>query len=83
MLKEMQKRQVTYFTYQQNKFMRTTNVEGGMKEENGESIRQNELRAAFLCPCFYDCFKTQGDDAQPDNLNRSVANTRDASIVEE
>ena len=40
MLKQMQKRQQTYFTYQQNKFMRTTNIEGGMKDAgSGESIR--------------------------------------------
>ena len=32
MLKEMQERQMVYFTIQQNKFMKTTNQEGGILE---------------------------------------------------
>ena len=85
MLKQMQKRQQTYFTYQQNKFMRTTNIEGGMKDaESGESIRQTELRASHLCPCFIDCFKQQDDMQRDESHNRStLGSVRDQSISEQ
>jgi len=58
--------------------MRTTNVEGGMKDDNGESIRQTELRASYLCPCFLNCFKSE-EEAQPESHNRSTISTRDIS----
>jgi hypothetical protein len=77
MLKEMQKRQQTYFSTQQNKFMRTTNIEGGMKDaDTGVSIRQTELRASNLCDCF-PCFRPK-DDTQSE-MNRSTFNS---SVIE-
>jgi hypothetical protein len=65
--------------------MRTTNIEGGMKDaESGESIRQTELRASHLCPCFIDCFKQQDDMQRDESHNRStLGSVRDQSISEQ
>lgn len=41
MMKAMNKRQINYFSTQQNKFMKTTNSEGGMRESvQAQSILQ-------------------------------------------
>jgi hypothetical protein len=47
---------MAYFTIQQNKFMKTTNSEGGMRDpEEGASLLKLNLNAASLCACFPCC----------------------------
>ena len=56
MLQQMQKRQQNYFSQQQNKFMKTTKSEGGMREPKAaQSILDTTMRAAKLCACFSCC----------------------------
>ena len=52
----MQKRQQTYFSQQQKKFMKTTNNEGGMRDpQEDKSIMDTAIRSAKLCVCFGCC----------------------------
>jgi len=56
MLQQMQKRQQNYFSQQQNKFMKTTNSEGGMREPRAnQSILDTNIGAAKICACFSCC----------------------------
>lgn len=53
-----------------------------MKEEDGKSLGQTELRASNLCPCLFDCFN-RGDDAQHENQNLTTSNQRETTIIED
>lgn len=52
MLKDVHQRLITYFQIQQNKFMKTTNTEGDMRDHaDSASIFQQETIASSVCLC--------------------------------
>ncbi len=53
MIKAMNKRQINYFSIQQNKFMKTTNSEGGMREsfKGQKTILQEHEQQASCWTC--------------------------------
>ena len=58
---------MAYYTIQQNKFMKTTTAEGGMRDttEEGEaaSIMQMAMDASTLCSCL-SCCRTKVDNEE-------------------
>lgn len=66
MLKAMQWRQINYFSAQQNKFMKTTNKEGGMRDPTLSQSFLNDHTTQSTC-CFMKS-SSQGRD-----LNMSVS----------